>query len=327
MIISKLTDIKSQPLFYRIKDFINGVACYVKLEGCNIAGSLKLKSAIRMLNSLEKKGIVGRKSIIVCSSSGNLGVALSIICKEKGYPFICVSDNNILPTNESYIKLWGGELIKVSQRDENGGYLATRIRLIEKMLYENPNYIFVNQYADEENCWAHYLTTAQEIYQNFQVVNYLFVGAGTTGTLNGCASFFKKFSIETKIIAVDAEGSVTFDAKSAKRYIPGLGTSLKPQLATTEKIDDVIWVSEKNTIRMCRHLLQEYGLFLGGSSGTVLHGLYEYRSKIPKGSVVIAVSPDNGDRYIETVYNDEWVIKNFGSDVLLPNYCFDKERK
>ena len=307
MIIENLTDIKSQPLFYHVRDFLADSNCYIKLEGLNIAGSLKLKSAVRMLNVLKETGKLLPDSIVICSSSGNLGVALSVICKEKGYPFICVSDLNISPITERYIKLWGGELIKVEQRDENGGFLATRIRLIESMLKQDHRYVFVNQYEDEENVHAHFLTTSHEIWNDFDRVDYLFIGAGTTGTLNGCAQFFKKFSPHTKIIAVDAVGSVTFNQPAAKRYIPGLGTSLKPKLATTENIDDIIWVKEIDTIHMCRHLLEHYGLFLGGSSGTVLKGVQQYSAKIPSNSLVIAISPDNGDRYLDTVYNNDWV--------------------
>ena len=311
MIVTTLSNIKSQPLFYQAKNFLTNSDCYIKLEGFNIAGSLKLKSAARMVEVLEKNGEIRSNSVIVCSSSGNLGVALSILCKEKGYPFICVSDLNISPTSERYIRLWDGELIKVDKRDENGGYLATRIRLIQSMLDQNPNYVFVNQYEDKENVNAHYLTTGHEIWSEFNKIDYLFVGAGTTGTLNGCAKFLKKFSPHTKIIAVDAVGSVTFNKPAAKRYIPGLGTSLKPKLATTEYIDDIIWVKETDTVQMCRKLLKQYGLFLGGSSGTVLHGVKQYHSNIPPNSTVIAVSPDNGDRYLDTIYSDSWVEEKF----------------
>ncbi len=312
MIITSLSDIKSQALFYRIKNFIKNSDFYIKLEGFNIAGSIKLKSALRMFERLEERGTINKNSVIICSSSGNLGIALSIICKDRKYPFICVSDPNISPISERYIKLWGGELIRVDKRDENGGFLATRIRLIEKMLKENPNYVFINQYEDEENNHAHYLTTGYEIFQEFKKVDYLFVGAGTTGTLNGCAQFFKQFSPNTKVIAVDAVGSVTFDLPPAKRYIPGLGTSLKPKLANTNKVDDIIWVEEKDTVRMCRKLLEEYGLFLGGSSGTVLQGALQYAPNIASHSTIVAISPDNGDRYLNTIYHDSWVQEKFG---------------
>ena len=145
MIVENLSNIKSQPIFYHIKDFIDHANCYIKLEGFNIAGSLKLKSAVRMMEMLKKRKKIKSNTVIVCSSSGNLGIALSIICKEKGYEFICVSDPNINPLSERYIRLWGGRLIKVTEPDENGGYLATRIRWIQSMLDFLKNFLQIQK--------------------------------------------------------------------------------------------------------------------------------------------------------------------------------------
>lgn len=316
MIISSLSDIKSDSLFYKVASYIQDVTVYLKLEGLNIAGSIKLKSAKRMFKAMEAEGKIGRHSTIISSSSGNLGIALAILCKERKIPFICVSDPNISPISETYIKVYGGQVIKVNERDENGGFLASRIRFIHKTLLENPTYIFLDQYENEENFNAHYLTTASEIAETFPNLDYLFVGAGTTGTLGGCGAYFKKFFPHTKVIAVDAFGSVTFGGASAKRFIPGLGTSMKPKISEQAKFDELLMIKEEKTIAQCRYLLDRYGLFLGGSSGTVMQGVYEYRNKIEKGATVVAISPDFGDRYMATIYNDEWVREKY------PNYLF-----
>ncbi len=311
MIISTLADIKSIALFYFLEDFIKNVKLYIKLEGLNIAGSIKLKPAKRMLEALnQQKPFVPGQTTIITSSSGNLGIALAILCKEQNLPFICVSDPNISPASEAYIKTYAGTVIKVTELDENGGYLTSRIRYIKKTLNQHPNYVFVDQYESEENIKAHYLTTAYEISKQFTHIDYLFIGAGTTGTLSGCALFFKQFFPKTKIIAVDALGSVTFGHPSAKRFIPGLGTSMKPKISTQACFDELLMIAEPDTIAQCRNLVQKYGLFLGGSSGTVMQGVYEYRAKIQQGNIVVAISPDFGDRYINTIYNDQWVTEN-----------------
>ncbi len=312
MIIKKLSEISSQPVFFEMEEFVQNSKVYLKLEGLNIAGSIKLKPAIWLINQLEKKGkLIPGYSTVVCSSSGNLGIALSIVCKEKNYPLICVSDLNISPISKKYIQLFGGELIIIDRPDKNGGYLKNRLDYIKELLLANENYCFVDQYDNEDNVKVHYATTAPEIAQAIPEIDFLFVGAGTTGTLMGCAKYFKEHSPKTKIIAVDAVGSVTFGMPPAKRIIPGLGTSFPPKIADRSIIDELLMVPEIETINMCKELVQKRGLFLGGSSGSVLQGVKTYQSKIPEGSVVVAISPDFGDRYMNTIYDNNW-LESFG---------------
>lgn len=311
MIINLISEIASPPLFYLLSDLLEGSEVFVKLEGLNIAGSIKLTTAKGLIASLEKKGVINEKTKLVESSSGNLGVALSIVCKEKGYPFICVTDPNILPENERLIAIYGATLIKITERDANGGYLASRIKFIHEMLAKDPNCIWLNQYANPANPAIHYEKTGQEILDQFPKVDFLFVGAGTTGTLMGCASLFKERSPHTKVIAVDTTGSVTFGFPPKKRYIPGVGTSRRPEIVDESKVDEIILIDEQETVKMCRHLLQKYGLFLGGSSGTVIQGICSYANKIPKGSVVVTISPDFGPKYMDMIYDDAWVNERF----------------
>lgn len=307
MIIKNLMDINSSPIFYKMDDFVHA-PLFLKLEGLNIAKSIKLKTARYMFETHERNGkIIKDKTKIICSSSGNLAIGLAIICKDKGYPLISVVDPNTNTLAKKLVVLYGGETIEVKERDSSGGFLQTRINLINQMLLEDENLFWINQYDDVENYYAHYHTTAKEILHEIQNVSYLFIGAGTTGTLMGCAKYFKTYSPKTKIIAVDSVGSVTFSGKAARRYIPGLGTSIAPSIVDRSYVDDIIWVEEPDTIRTCYNVLKKYGLFVGGSTGTVLHAVSTYKySKNIKGNIV-AISPDFGDAYLDTVYNPEWV--------------------
>lgn len=311
MIIDLISDITSTPLFFRLAGFLEESEVFVKLEGLNIAGSIKLTTAKGLIDSLEKQGSINQETVFIESSSGNLGVALSILCKQKGYPFICVTDPNILPENEKLILLYGAQVIKITDRDANGGYLASRIKFIYELLERNPNYIWLNQYANQANPSIHYQSTARQILDQFCEVDYLFVGAGTTGTLMGCASFFKENSPKTKIIAVDSIGSVTFGFPPKKRYIPGVGTSRRPEIVDESKVDEILMIDEKEAVKMCHFLINRYGLLLGGSSGTVLQGIREYADKIPRNSRVVTISPDFGQKYINNVYDDAWVKERF----------------
>lgn len=311
MIISKPEEIAAAPLFYSLKDFLKQQSCFLKLEGLNIAGSIKLKTALSLLRELERLGVSPQKNGIIESSSGNLGVALSIVCKARGYDFTCVIDPNINLQNERLMKVYGANVIKVQMKDKYGGYLGTRIDLINKMLSQDKDLVWTNQYASLANPLAHSETTAKEILDEFPEIDYIFVGAGTTGTLVGTARFIKQKKPNVKIIAVDSVGSVTFGFEPSKRYIPGLGTSKKPSILDVKNLDEIILVHEKDAVKMCHKVLNTYGLFLGGSSGSVLHAVQEFAPKLQKNSIIVAISPDFGGKYISTVYNQEWIEKNF----------------
>ncbi len=210
MIIDSIADVKSSPIFFNMKGFVPS-DLLLKLEGLNIAKSIKLKTARHMLEAHEKNGnVIKNKSRIICSSSGNLAIALAILCKEKKYPMIAVVDPNTNLLSKKLIPLYGGELIEVTERDSNGGFLQTRIDLINKMLKEDKYLFWINQYDDLENCHAHYHTTAGEILKEVPDITHLFIGAGTTGTLMGCAQYFRQYSPKTKVIAVDAVGFCNF---------------------------------------------------------------------------------------------------------------------
>lgn len=310
MIIKKLEEIRSSSLFLQL-DFFNLKNLFLKLEGLNIAGSIKIKTALSLINSLEQIGISPNKNKIIESSSGNLGIALSIVCKSRGYHFTCIIDPNISPYSETLMRIYGASLIKVTEKDSQGGYLGTRISLIKKMLKADKTLAWTNQYSSSANPLAHYKETAAEILKEFSKIDYLFIGVGTSGTLVGTAEHIKQQSPATKIIAVDSVGSVTFGFEPSKRYIPGLGTSKKPPICDTKNIDQIMLIHEKEAIQMCSYLLEKYGLFLGGSSGSVLHAVKLSVPHLSKKATVVAISPDFGDKYISTVYNSEWTQKIF----------------
>jgi cysteine synthase A len=304
--------LSANPIFYNIPQFHEKVNFYLKIEGLNIAHSIKLKTAIYLLNDLEKNfGITPEKNTIIESSSGNLGVALSILCKERGYRFICVTDPNISSQNENLIRCYGATVLKVEEKDENGGYLKTRIRYIHHQLSLHKNMAWTNQYANENNILAHYETTAKEILDEIKNIDYLFVGAGTTGTLMGCLRYFKKHSPKTKVIAVDAEGSVTFGGAPKKRYIPGIGTSEKPEISQYETVENIMTIDEPATIRCAHHMLSTYGLLLGGSSCSVIEAVKRYPFTPYQQANVVAICPDLGEKYLNTIYNPSWVSKHF----------------
>ncbi|WP_334150822.1 2,3-diaminopropionate biosynthesis protein SbnA [Hyphomicrobium sp.] len=308
MIIGSPLEIIFRDLFYRLPAFAGGHDAFLKLEGFNISGSIKIKTAIGLIEDLEKRGIATpRKTVIVESSSGNLGIALSLVCAIKGYKFICVTDVNATRANIRGMELYGAKVLVVDERDPDGGFLANRFRKIENILKSEPNAIWLNQYNNIANKDIHAEQTANEIAREFENVDWMFVGAGTTGTLAGISERLRQVWPKIKIVAVEPVGSVTFGGPPGKRSIPGIGTSLRPKLADLANPDRVVVIDEERTVETCLSFVRDYHLLIGGSTGTVLAAVQQLAPEFAPGDTIVAISADLGDKYLDTVYNPAWV--------------------
>ena len=252
MIIESPLDLIFRDLFYRVRSFARGHDVFLKLEGFNVSGSIKVKTAIGLVEDLERRGI-GRphETVIVESSSGNLGIALSLVCAIKGYKFICVTDSNSTLANIRGMELYGATVLVVKDRDADGGFLTNRFRAIDDILRSEPNAVWLNQYANIANKNVHAAETASEIANEFEKVDWIFVGAGTTGTLAGISERLRHEFPKIKIVAVEPTGSVTFGGRPAKRSIPGIGTSLRPKLADLSDPDRIVAIDEATTVETC----------------------------------------------------------------------------
>jgi cysteine synthase A len=306
----------SEHAFLSLPDFAGAFATTVKIEGLNAAGSIKLKTARGLVEALERSGRLGPGSALIESTSGNLGIALASVCAAKGYPLTLVTDPNANDAGVRAMRALGAEVVVVTERDANGGYLQTRIECVRRMLAADPALVWTDQYAHPANPATHRHTTAVEIITGFGLPDWLFVGTGTAGTLMGCVQAFQALGAPTRIVAVDTVGSVTFHSAPAVRHIPGLGSSRPSQLLCDDGSFTKVVIPETDTVRTCRRVARRYGLLVGGSTGTVLSAVARLAPAIAAGSRVLAVSPDFGDRYLDTIYNDDWVTDRYGPEVL-----------
>lgn len=304
------SDIINDDIFVRTNGILSTSSLYLKIEGFSITGSIKIKPAVHIIRLLEDTGVLHPGSRVIESSSGNFGLALSMICASRGYHFTCVSDPNISQATAKLIRAYGADLIIVERKDNNGGYLATRLALIRQKLTSDNALVWINQYENIHAVDAHYLYGGPQICSAFPHVSYIFIGAGTTGTLGGLSRYMREHSPATRVIAVDSIGSVTFGTPPGPRHIPGLGTSEPPPIRALSSYDDLVLVDELQAIEVC-HRLAKTGLLLGGSTGTVLAAVHRYRDNIAPNSTVVAISPDLGDRYVDTVYDPDWVGRKF----------------
>jgi 2,3-diaminopropionate biosynthesis protein SbnA len=311
VVLSDLTQLINGAIFLRLDNVVPDLPVFLKLEGYSATGSIKIKPAVFMLASLEESGRLRPGGRLVESSSGNLGLALSMACAARGYSFTCVSDPNLSPQTAHLIRAYGAALHIVQERDANGGYLGKRLELIESMLSRDPELIWLNQYGSLHNIAAHRCSTGAEILAQFPRPDYVFVGAGTTGTLGGISQHLREHSPRTRIVAVDTVGSVTFGQAPGPRRIPGLGTSQPPPIREHARYDELHMVPEAQAIAMCREMARR-GVLVGGSTGTVLCAVRSMAGRLAgTRPLVVAVSPDMGDRYADTIYNPEWVDRHF----------------
>jgi N-(2-amino-2-carboxyethyl)-L-glutamate synthase len=300
-------DLVQDDVFLRVRGVGDLNRLYVKVEGFNAGGSIKIKTARGLVEAAEDAGTDLSEIRLIESTSGNLGVALAVVCAAKNYRLTCVTDPNSSTSSVAIMRALGAEVVIVRTRDANGGFLGSRIAYIRQQLAADPSLHWLNQYANPGNPGAHERSTAPAVMAAFQKVDYLFVGVGTGGTLMGCIDYFRRRSPSTRVIAVDAAGSVSFGSAAATRHIPGLGTSLRPEILDQHAPDEIVHVPEWETVRECRWLARHTGLLAGGSTGTVLAAVRRCGPSIAADQTVVAIAPDLGDRYLTSVYDDGWV--------------------
>ena len=295
---------------------IFGRSLFLKCEGFNFAGSIKLKAAAEMVEAADRDGALTPASVLVESSSGNLGVALSMIAASKGYRFLCVTDSRCNLSTRLAMEALGSEVHVIDDPDAAGGYLGARLDYVRALCASDDRYVWLNQYANPGIWRAHYRTTAPAIAREFPQLDVLFVGAGTTGTLMGCARYFRDWHRPVRVVAVDSFGSVIFGGRPGRRMIPGLGMTVRPPLLDESYVDEVVRVEEADTIRAC-HRLARRGFLFGGSTGTVVSGAMDWLSRHDaSGLTAVAIAPDLGERYLDTIYQTNWIEAIYGEDVL-----------
>jgi len=209
------------------------------------------------------------------------------------------------------LRAYGAEVdIVTDPHPETGEFLDARLARISQIISENPDAFWPNQYQNPANPEAHYLQTAVEILRDLgRPPDGLIAATSTCGTIAGLQRYFHEIGAHTKIIAVDAVGSAIFGQAPQKRHIPGLGSSRRPDLIDPEGVR-VVHVSSRDCVAGCRLLARQEAILAGGSSGGVVLAAGRIAPELPKRSNIVVILPDRGDRYIDTVYSDAWVLEH-----------------
>ena len=287
---------------------------FVKLEGLNPGGSMKDRPARSIIEHGLRTGLINSDTVIIESSSGNMGIGLAQVCAIYKLRFICVVDPKTTAQNIKLLKAYGAEIDYVTKPDpETGEYLPARINRVRQLLATTSHSLWPDQYSNPYNPLSH-RQTMQEILDDLGTnPDYLFCATSTCGTIRGCSDYLRQHDLKTKIFAVDAQGSVIFGGKKSTRLIPGHGAAVRPGLYRPDMVDDCIYVSDLDCVVGCRRLVKHEAILAGGSSGAVMTAVELARDRIAPESTCVAILPDRGERYLETIYSDEWVHKHFGA--------------
>jgi len=281
----------------------NHFELFAKLEFLNPGGSIKDRPAFNIIKNALENGEINRETTIIESSSGNMGIGIAQICNYLGLKFICVVDLKTNKQTVDLLTLYGAEVIIIKESID-GEYLKSRINKVKMLTKSIKNSYWCNQYSNLNNSNSHY-QTMNEIFKSIgDKIDYLFIAVSTCGTLRGCSEYIKKHNYSTKIIAVDAKGSIIFSNEKFRRLIPGHGAARKPELYKPELNDSVIHVTDIDCIIGCRQLLRKESLLVGGSSGGIIYAVRRIKKKIPEGSVCLVIFPDGGVRYLDTIFSD-----------------------
>lgn len=267
---------------------------YVKLEKYNPAGSIKDRAVYYMVENLEKNGILKKGDVLVEATSGNTGIALSMIGSLKGYKVIIVMPETMSVERRTLMKAYGAELILT---DGSLGMKGS-IEKMNKLLSENSNYISLKQFDNEYNPLAHYETTGVEIYNQVKDIDIFVCGVGTGGTISGVGKYLKEQNPNIKVVAVEPEGSpVISKNKKGSHKIQGIGAGFIPKNYNENVVDEVMTITDEESYKGVRIMAQKEGILVGISSGANIYAALKLCEMYPNKKIV-TVAPDGIDKYM-----------------------------
>lgn len=293
----------------------SGKEVVAKVESLNPGGSAKDRPALAMLRDALDSGRLAPGGTVIESSSGNLGMALARACSAHDVQFVCVVDTRANRSTIAAIRALGGRIELVEHPDPaTGDLLTARLARVQELLQEIPGAVNLHQYGNPANAGAHREGTMREIAEAMDHrVDDVVAACSTTGTIGGCAAYVQEHAMSTRVIAVDAQGSVLFGGTAGTRRLPGMGAGFVTDLSRRVQPDQVLRVSELECVAGARLLARREGILAGASTGAVVHAVAELLPKRPEGARIAMLVHDGGMPYLDTVYDDEWVRSALGA--------------
>ena len=323
----------------------DGIDLYVKIEAFNPMGSVKDRLALGVIEAAERDGSLKPGQTVIEATSGNTGIGLAMVCAQKGYPLVVTMAENFSVERRQLMRFLGARVILTPASEKGTGMLAKAVELAEKH-----GWFLCRQFENEANPDFHSRTTAPEILRDFdgRRLDYWVTGAGTSGTLKGVARVLKKERPEIKVVVCEPDNSPILGSGIAQTYaadgspaashpffrphlMQGWTPDFIPKLATDSLaaglVDEIVPINGAESLRLTRELARKEGIFCGISGGATFAGALEIARKAPKGTSILCMLPDTGERYLSTVLFED-IAKDMTAEEIeiaasTPRYRFD----
>jgi cystathionine beta-synthase len=287
---------------------------FAKLEGQNPGGSIKDRPALAMINAFERNGLLRPGGTLVEATAGNTGLGLALVAALKGYRLILVIPDKMSREKVLHLKAMGAEVV-MTRSDVGKGHPDYYQDVAARITAETPGAVFVNQFGNPANPWAHETGTAPEIWEQMDHrVDAVVAGVGSGGTLTGIARFFARVSPSTEIILADPKGSVLVDVVEGREpgpvgswLVEGIGEDFIPDNADLKLVSRGYTVTDAESFHAARELLRREGILAGSSSGTLLAAALRYCREQQRPKRVVTLLPDGGNKYLSKMFNDTWM--------------------
>lgn len=274
------------------------VTILAKLEGFNPAGSVKDRIALALVEAAERDGLLvpgEPDQVLLEPSSGNTGIALAMVCRLRGYHLKVVLPNNVSPERRQLLLVWGAEIIDSAGAEGSNG----AVRLAQRLSEQNPEWVFLYQYANPANPLAHYTTTGPEIMKDVPEITHFVAGLGTSGTLMGVGRYLKEQNPDVQIWAVEPPSGEIVDG--LRNLDDGFIPPIFLDNDGAHLLDRKVIVRPRESVEWTRKLT-EVGLFVGLSSGAIMAGAVKCAATVPDdlSATIVMVAPDDGWKYLST---------------------------
>lgn len=292
--------IGNTPLVYlhRLTEGLD-VQVAAKLEYFNPAHSVKDRIGVSMIEAAERAGHIGPDTVIVEPTSGNTGIALAMVCAQRGYRLILVMPESMSVERRKLLRAYGAELVLTP----GSGGMGAAIAKAEEMAAADPNVWIPQQFQNPANPQIHRDTTADEIWQDTDgQVDMLVAGIGTGGTITGVGEVLKDRKPDLQVIAVEPEDSAVLSGgEKGPHPIQGIGAGFVPDILNTTIFDEVVQVSGDDTMKTARRMATEEGLLVGISSGAAVWAALQVGARPEnRGKLIVVIIPSFGERYLST---------------------------
>ena len=277
----------------------SGVTMYVKIEAFNPLSSVKDRLAIGIIEDAERRGTLKPGQTVAEATSGNTGIALAMVCAVKGYPFVALMSDSFSIERRKLMRALGAKVILVPAAERGSGM----VRRAEEMAKKN-GWFLARQCDNPANPESHRNTTGPEILRDFagKRLDYFVTGYGTGGTLTGVGDMLKRARPDVKIVVTEPEGAALLSGHEWKPHkIQGWTPDFVPSVLDRSVFDEIVLVGDIESRDTARDLATKEGIFCGLSSGATFAAAKKVAEKAPKGSVILAMLPDTGERYLSTI--------------------------